>query len=513
MIGGGELVAFEAEKRGAQLTSTTTSEETVWIGLDLGTQSVRALVVSAGGQVVASGSRPLESRRDRGRHEQDPEQWWEALAAASRAALDGVAPERVRGVATDGTSGTILLVDRAGAAVTPALVYDDSRATDQARRADEAGSAVWSSLGYRMRPAWALPKLVWMLEEWPERARGARLAHQPDYVTRRLVGCEVPADTSHTLKTGYDLLHDRWPREVLDELGVPEGLLPDVVRSGSRLGEVCEEAARATGVPAGTPVIAGMTDSCAAQIAAGALGEGDWNSVLGTTLALKGVSSELIRDPNGVLYCHRAPDGGWLPGGASSAGAGALEASFPGRDLDDLGRLAQDHEHTSVLAYPLPSRGERFPFAADDAEGFVLGEPADEGEHFAALLHGLANVERLCIDYVDLLGAPVDGELSLTGGATGNRYLCQLCADVLGRPVRLLANAESALGMAVLAASEGRSTAEAAAEMVRLHEVIEPREDRVERFREPYVRLVDELEGRGWLDREVADHARARAAA
>jgi D-ribulokinase len=495
------------------MSSASGDDEDVWVGLDLGTQSVRALAVSASGHVAGSGSRPLRSRRDGDRHEQDPEGWWEAVADACRAAVNELAPERISGVAIDGTSGTVLLVDSTGAPLTPGLMYDDSRATGQAERADEAGRAVWSSLGYRVQPGWGLPKLLWMLEERPELAHGARLAHQPDLITRRLIGHEVPTDTSHALKTGYDLIHDSWPHELLERLGVPEGLLPEVVRSGSPLGEVSEKAAGQTGLPAGTPVIAGMTDSCAAQLGAGALSEGSWNSVLGTTLALKGVSSELIRDPNGVLYCHRAPDGGWLPGGASSAGAGVLSAEFPGRDLDELGRRAASHEETGVLAYPLLSRGERFPFVAPEAESFLLGEPASESEHFAALVRGIACVERLCFDYVDLLGAPVDGELSFTGGAARNRYLCQLRADVLGRPVRLLENAESALGMAVLAASEGRSTADVAAEMVRLREVVEPRPDRVERLREPYLRLVSELEERGWLDPRLADHARARSEA
>jgi sugar (pentulose or hexulose) kinase len=84
---------------------------------------------------------------------------------------------------------------------------------------------------------------------------------------------------------------------------------------------------------------------------------------------------------------------------------------------------------------------------------------------------------------------------------------------VLGRPVRLLENSESAFGMAVLAASAGRSTAEVAAEMVQVREVIAPRPDREEHFDEPYVRLVGELEDRGWLDADVAGHARARAGA
>jgi sugar (pentulose or hexulose) kinase len=485
----------------------------IWLGLDLGTQSVCALAVSASGAILADASRPLTSRRDGPRHEQDPEEWWSALATACREALAGLTTTQpIGGLAVCGTSGTVLLVDAAGDPISPGLMYDDSRAVDDARRASEAGAAVWESLGHRMQPAWALPKLLWLLREHGEAARGARLAHQVDVVTRRLVGHDVPSDSSHALKTGYDLLHDAWPHEVMSALGVPMELLPDVVRSGARLGEVGRAGAEATGIREGTPVIAGMTDGCAAQLAAGALSEGSWNSVLGTTLALKGVASELIRDPLGAVYSHRAPDGGWLPGGASSVGAGVLSARFPGRDLKALELRAAQREPTDVLAYPLVSAGERFPFIAPRAEGFMLGEPDDESEHYAALLQGVAYVERLCFDHLDRLGAPIDGQLSLTGGATRSRYWCQLRADVLGRAVRLPEHAQAALGMAVLAASEGRSCSEVAAEMVHVREVIEPRPDRYGRFAEPYVRLVDELEQRGWLDPGVAEHARTRAA-
>jgi sugar (pentulose or hexulose) kinase len=483
-----------------------TADEPVWVGLDLGTQSARALVVSASGGLVASGSRPLRSRRDGPRHEQDPGAWWEALAAACRDALAGVAAERVHGVAACATSGTILLVDGAGEPLTPALMYDDTRADEQAQRVAAAGHA----LGHRVGAAWGLPKLLWLLEQDPAPAAGARLAHQPDVVARRLVGHDVATDASHALKSGYDVEGGCWPAELLDALAVPPQLLPEVIPSGSRLGAVCERAAAATAIPPGTPVVAGMTDGCAAQLAAGALRDGEWNSVLGTTLVLKGVSAHRISDPNGVLYCHRSPDGGWLPGGASSSGAGVLEQRFGGRDLDELGRRAQEHEHDAPLAYPLVGRGERFPFDAPQAHGFVAGEPDADGARFAALLQGLAYVERLCLDYVSLLGAPVEGELSLTGGATRSRYWCQLRADVLGRPVRLPEHTESAVGMALLAAAatRGRACADVAAEMCRTREVIEPRPDRAERFGERYVRFVDELERRGWLDAQLATHAR-----
>lgn len=484
--------------------------ELAWVGIDLGTQSVRALAVAADGAVLGAGTCPLTSRRDGPRHEQDPEAWWAAVAAACRDAMADLDRCSVAGVAVDATSGTVLLIDDGGAPLTPGLMYDDTRAAGQVDRINEAGEQVWASLGYRrMQPAWALPKLLWLLAEHPGPAERGRLAHQSDFVNRRLVGGPVATDLSSALKTGADLIGERWPSDVMDALGVPARVLPPLVRSGTPLGTVSAAAAADTGLPEGTPVIAGATDGCAAQLGAGALAVGDWNSVLGTTLVLKGVTAQLLQDPLGAVYSHRAPDGRWLPGGASSTGAGAISRQFPGADLDALGADAPRYEPAGVLAYPLASaRGERFPFVAADAEPFVLGSPRDDAELYAAMLQGVAYIERLCFDYLQMLGASVGGRVLLTGGATRSRYWCQLRADILGRPVALPESAEPALGMAVLAASPGRSPAEVAAEMVRIREVIEPRPDAAARFVEPYRRFVDELEDRGWLPAGPASHAR-----
>ncbi|MEU5882548.1 FGGY family carbohydrate kinase [Spirillospora sp. NPDC047279] len=484
----------------------------VWVGVDLGTQSVRALAVTATGEVAGTGTRRLAGRRDGPRHEQDPEEWWEAVGSACRAALRDVPAGAVRAVAVDGTSGTVLLTDDGGRPLTPGLMYDDTRAAGQVARADKAGAEIWGRLGYRrMQPAWALPKVLWLLENVPG-AADARAVHQADFVNRRLTGHAVATDLSNALKTGADLIAEDWPEDVFAELGVPAGLLPPLERSGTPLGAVCAEAAVATGLPEGTPVIAGCTDGCASQLGTGRLTPGSWNSVLGTTLVLKGVTTELLQDPLGVVYSHKAPDGGWLPGGASSTGAGIISRDFPGRDLAALDDLARDHEPARAVTYPLVSSGERFPFVAPDARGFVLGETGDEGDRFASVLQGIAYVERLCFDYLDLLGAPVGGDLTLTGGSARSAYWCQLRADVLGRPVLLPEQAEPALGAAVLAAaaSTGGRLAETAAAMVRLRETIEPRPTHTARFDDGYLALIGELERRGWLPPVAAAHARER---
>ncbi|MFJ2156843.1 FGGY-family carbohydrate kinase [Streptomyces sp. NPDC087856] len=465
-------------------------EAEAWLGIDLGTQGVRALLVTADGEVLGSGSAPLTGRREGVRHEQDPGEWWEAVRTASRAALSSPAGRGpIGGLAVCGTSGTVLLTDAQGRPRTPGLMYDDGRAVDEAAR-----------LG--MQTSWALPKALWLLDAYGP----GRVTHQPDVITAQLTGEAIPTDSSHALKTGYDAEREAWP----PQLAHLAGQLPEVVRPGTRLGEVCRTAAEATGIPAGTPVIAGMTDGCAAQIASGALRPGAWNSVLGTTLVLKGASPTPVRDDAGVVYNHRAPDGSWLPGGASSVGAGALP---PELDPARMDTQAAAYEPSGALTYPLASPGERFPFLAPEATAFTLGTPASEADGWAAVLQGVAFTERLCLDYLHHLGAPIDGPLTFTGGAARSAYWNQLRADVLGRPARVPEQIEPALGMAVLAAygtGEGRELAEVADRMVRIRTVLEPRASRTARFTGPYARLVDELDNRGWLPTPVATHARTR---
>ncbi|MFD4560261.1 FGGY-family carbohydrate kinase [Streptomyces sp. NPDC058469] len=480
-------------------------EAEAWLGIDLGTQSVRALLVTADGTVLGSGTTPLTGHRDGVRHEQDPGEWWEAVCTASRAAMSGQRSSRVRtigGLAVCGTSGTVLLTDAEGRPLTPGLMYDDGRAVEEAARVG-------------MQTSWALPKALWLLDAYGP----GRVTHQPDVITAQLTGGTVPTDSSHALKTGYDAERDAWPPQ-LAHLGE---VLPEVVRPGTRLGEVCRSAAEATGIPAGTPVIAGMTDGCAAQIASGALRFGAWNSVLGTTLVLKGASARPVRDDAGVVYNHRAPDGSWLPGGASSVGAGALSA---GADPAEMDRQAAAYEPSGALTYPLASSGgERFPFFAPQATAFTLGTPASEADRWAAVLQGVAFTERLCLDYLHHLGAPIDGPLTFTGGAARSAYWNQLRTDILGRPARVPEQIEPALGMAVLAAygtgtgagagtrkgtRTGLALADVAERMVRIRTLLEPRASHTARFTEPYARLVDELETRGWLPTPLATHTRTR---
>jgi sugar (pentulose or hexulose) kinase len=273
------------------------------------------------------------------------------------------------------------------------------------------------------------------------------------------------------------------------------------------LGSVSAAAAVETGLPAGLPIISGMTDGCAAQIAAGAVQEGSWNSVLGTTLVLKGATTLLLRDPLGTIYSHLAPDGKWLPGGASSTGAGIITKLFGKEDLKNLETQAAKEGPTDLVIYPLHSQGERFPFTAPAAEYFQLGTPRDSVELYRAILQGVAFLERLCFDYVRMLGAPLSDALSISGGAVRNQLWNEIRASVLGRTLTIPVVTEAAFGMAVLASSATSSLDQAASRMVLPGSTVDPTTRFSEIYGEPYQKLLRELEQRGWLPADLASYS------
>lgn len=475
----------------------------LWLGIDLGTQSARVVAVADDGAVHARAGVALTSQRDGVRHEQDPEDWWSAVVRAAQVVTREVAVEQIAGLSVCSTSGTVLFVEESGddpaRPLTPALMYDDGRAGDHAARAAAAPAEGWARAGARPQTSWGLAKALWLLDnaEIPTRAR---LSHQADLVNARLAGTPVATDWSHALKSGADLTAGDWPAESLARLGLPADRLPPLVAPGARLGVVSGQAAELTGIPAGTPILAGMTDGCAAQVASGALSEGEWNFVVGTTLVLKGTTAQPLADPSGAVYSHRSPDGTWWPGGASSSGAGVLTEQFGGRDLAALDHAAAEREPAPCLTYPLVGSGERFPFVRKDAEPFTVGVARDEVDRYASILQGVGFVERLCLEHVQALGAPITGQVRLTGGATASAYWNQLQSDILGRAVAVPATADSVFGMAVVAASSAYgSLTDAAAALVRIRYGFEPRPEVSARLGEAYGRWRDELTRRGWL--------------
>ncbi len=302
----------------------------VFLGIDLGTGGVRALAATDRGEVLAISAVDFPVRQTtlpRGHHEQEPDTWWQTACQATGRLMDqlkslNIAPDVLKGAAVDGTSGTIVALDAAGRPVRPALMYNDSRGAEQAERLNEVAGEFLARHGYSFSSSFAAAKILWFQENEPQAFdRTDTFAHQTDYLAARLTGEAIVSDFNNALKTGYDVLEDRWPSWLEADLGLGDRL-PSVVEPGIQIGQVAPKGAEESGLPEGLPILAGTTDGVAACLASGLRQPGDYNTTLGTTLVFKGLSDTIVTVPNGLVYSHKLPGGHWLPGGGKQHGNG-----------------------------------------------------------------------------------------------------------------------------------------------------------------------------------------------
>ena len=495
---------------------TATAAGPLVLGVDLATAAVRVVAVDAGdGSVAGSAETPLPrpATPRPGWVEQQPDYAPAALrsVAAVVTALGPRAAE-LRALSVTATSGTVVATGADGRPVGAALLYSDDRGRDLAAALAERTGAPIGSAG-------TIGRLLWLAAQ-PETgpAPGRRYLHSADVVVAALTGVLV-SDTSHALKAGIDPAAARWP-DALREGGVPGGTLPPLAHPGRVVGTVLPHVAAALGLPAGVLVVAGMTDGCTAQVAAGAVEPGRTMGVLGTTLVLKGVSDARI--DTGAVYSHLAPGGRWWPGGASNSGAGVLTAGrTPGADLAALDAAALAAGPSPLVAYPLPApprTGERFPFADPAATGFLVDARRPPGpaptavEVHRAELDGIAHVEHLGLDRLAALGV-VSTEHRVAGGGSRSTAWLRIRASALDRPVVRPREPSSGFGAALLAAAGheaagggdlGNLLAAVVTRAVRPDLVVDPDPAQVPRLAEGYGRFLDELRRRGHLPADTA---------
>lgn len=487
----------------------------LFLGIDIGTGGVRTMAVSQTGEVAAVCSIAFDAEilaPQQGRHEQPPQAWWRAVCRATTATIDelakaGIQPNRLTALAVDGTSGTVIALDRAGEPLRPALMYNDPRAGGEADALNAAAGDFCTKLGYQFNASFALTKIAWLRSHEPAVFdQTARFVHQADYIVEQLTAQPATTDYSNALKTGYDLVDERWPDWIERYLGVTSKL-PRVVAPGSTIGSLSNKAAAETGLPVGLSVVAGASDGTAAFLASGARRPGDYNTTLGTTLVFKGVSAQICRHPQGLIYCHKLPGGWWLPGAASNIGSDWIAAMFPNANVYAMDTLASERLPSEVLAYPLIRTGERFPFLAPGARGFFLPETTDPVDRYAACLQGVGLVERLGYQVLDAArGATSDrgtvsSEVFSTGGGSRSDVWMQCRANATGRIIHRPACGESAFGMAVLAAggSYYNNISEAVGGMVRIERSFQPDRRRVSIYDGLFERFRGELSKRGYL--------------
>ncbi|MEK7191251.1 MAG: FGGY family carbohydrate kinase, partial [Pseudomonadota bacterium] len=195
----------------------------IFLGVDFGTSGCRAVAINAGGELLAQAQTPLPAPEKHGAEvSQDPAQWWQALTQVLKDILATVNREKVRALAVDGTSATLLLCDAQGRPLTPALLYNDRRAVAPAARIAARAPQQAAVHG----PTSSLAKLLWFQDNGFAR-QAAHALHQADWIAGRLTGAYGHSDYHNCLKLGYDAEQLTWPAWLAD-LGVNTALLPQV---------------------------------------------------------------------------------------------------------------------------------------------------------------------------------------------------------------------------------------------------------------------------------------------
>ena len=417
---------------------------TTFVGIDVGTSACRACAIDERAEVLVEARVELPApTRDGACVEQDPALWWEALAEA----LDRLSTEfdaaQLRRIAIDATSGTLLLCDRQGRPLTPALMYNDARAASEAaqiaRAAPPDSAAHGASSG--------LAKLLYLRGTLA--GRDWLALHQADWLTGQLTGCFGVSDENNALKTGYDPVNHTWPAG-LAQLQLDSTRLPRVVAPGTAIGPLDPRLARRWGWPDRAQVVAGTTDSSAGFLATGASSTGEAVTALGSTLVLKVLSDRPVFDARHGVYSHRL-GGRWLVGGASNAGGSVLRRFFTPRQMASLSEAMQPHRPTGLDYYPLPSAGERFPVCDPELRPRLTPRPVSDVAFLQGLLEGLARIEQRGYRLLAELGAPYPERVITVGGGAVNAAWTAIRQRLLAVPVTVARHQEAAYGAALLA--------------------------------------------------------------
>lgn len=478
------------------------SEKAYFVGIDLGSQGMRVAVLDNSGDIIASADEAMTLTAS-SRQEQDTGIWWQLCLLCIKRIMQKLeisVKKNIIAVAVSSTSGTVIPLDKNYLPLSNAIMYSDNRSAKQAEHCANAAHAAKQQGFTGFNSSCGLPKILWYTAQFPDKAAAIQLwIHAADYITGKLSGIFDTTDYTNVLKTGFDLSNFCWPEYISSELGVKKEWLQQSVPSGTVIGKINKAAAVEIGLPEHVLVTAGITDGCASQVASGAMQPGQWNTTIGTTLVIKGVTKEPIDDPEGRIYNHRHPEGYWMPGGAGNIGADWVAKEFSDR-LSDLNKTAEHLIPTGEIAYPLMQEGERFPFKAPQARGF---QPADlsPAALFAAKMEGVAYVERYAYELISRLSGEKVEQVFTAGGASNSDAWLRIRSAVMNKPVYKMKYVSGAAGAAIAAASKTwfNSLSTATKALVQTEKLITPEKVLSEKYEYLYHTFIDELRAREYI--------------
>jgi len=461
------------------------------LGLDVSTTGSKALLIDETGAVVASHTTPHDLSQPRPLwSEQNPSDWWAGMAAAIKVVLGQIDdPGAIQAIGLTGQMHGLVCLDARGEVLRPAILWNDQRTQAEC---DEIHATVGEErfiqlTGNRALTGFTAPKILWVRKHEPDvYARIAHVLLPKDYIRFRLTGGYATDLAGAAGTVLLNVARREWSDEVLRALDIPAEWLPPVHEGPQITSTVSEDAARQTGLKAGTPVVGGGGDQAAQATGVGAVKPGIVALTVGTSGVVFAPLASYAYEPEGRLhaFCHAVP-GQWHFMGVMLSAAGSLQwfrdTLAPGEDFGPLtGEAASVAPGADGLVFLPYLTGERTPHPDPLARGAFVGLTARHSRaHLTrAVLEGVAFGLRDGFELIKNSEAGIIDEVRASGGGVKSPVWRQILADVFGVPLVVAEAIEgAAYGAALLAGVGGGvwpDVATAAERTVKLGERVEP---------------------------------------
>lgn len=432
------------------------------MGIDLGTSSLKTLVVDENGTVAAEASEAYQFDSPKGGYsEQDPEVWWGACVRTIRQCLTKVKADEVKALSFSGQMHGAVLLDRDNQVIRPAILHNDARSSAQVAMLKElfGTDGVKKHMMNAVYTGFLLPSLLWIREnEAKAYERAGKVCLPKDYLKLRLTG-DVSSDISDASATlAYDIRNNCWSQEILDQVQVPMSLFPKLYETADAVGHVSRSAAEQTGLSESTIVVAGGGDQVMQGIGNGIVTPGVASSNIGTAGQLSYRSDAPVLDPDlktNTFSSYKKDQ--WLVMGAIMNAGVTLKwfnSLFEKADYDEVERMVSSVRPGSGGVVFLPyMNGERTPHLNPDLSGVLFGVNLNTGrkELTRAVMEGVTYALNECRLLCESMGLYAK-EIIASGGGARSRTWLQIQADVFNTPMRVSDTSEQAgLGAAIAA--------------------------------------------------------------
>lgn len=478
------------------------ANEPILLGLDVGTQSLRAALIDLNGRTLGFATAPIDTQYPQPTWaEQDPEQWWSSARFAVAQVLETVAgsAERIAGIGLDCTACTVVACDLDGQPLRPALLWMDQRSHREADDISRTDDPALRFVSGRVSPEWMLPKALWLKRNEPELYdRADRIVECTNWLMHRLTGEWTLSKNHCAVKWNHAGPDGGWPRRLMTAVGLDDliGKWPDRIESlGTGGATLCRSAAEWLGLRPGTPVAQGGIDAYLGMLGMGATGDGDVAVIVGSsTCHLAQSRAGVFGSGASGCFPDATVDGLYTIEAGQTATGSVLDwyrrhfATREQAEADRLGVPVWQILDEAAAAVPPGSeglivredwQGNRSPYKNPSARGVIHGLSLAHGPaHIVrAIYEATAHGTRLILEDLVRHGMRLERVVMGGGGARSPLWL-QIHADVLGRPIHLTRETESCALGAAMAAGVGAGLFhdfdEAARALVQPDRTIEP---------------------------------------